>query len=187
MSGSFKRGSKIRAIRDIDTGFSKTFAVGKQAQRVLLDPSIRDIENDVLGRLGGLFERFQQLPDAVVSPFRRNLEKARARIARGFQRRGLTGTLAGRFLQSEARQDETEAGELLGRTLFQTGKAEQSVLESILGLSAQRTERELRSLGVGTDIGAQVLRARIARAEAEGRDLDRILGIAGRGLGALGS
>lgn len=190
MSGALKKlgggGSRVRPIRNIDTGFSRTFARDKRSQGVRLDPTIRDLEEETLVGLRGLFQRFQELPAAVVSPFRRNLDQARAQLARGFGRRGLGGSsLVGSFLQGQAREDETAAGELLARTNFDVGNAERSVINDISNIKRDRTQRELSALGIGQDIARLVLGADQFNAQQSRNSFLTGASILGRGLASI--
>ncbi len=181
----------INPIRNVDTGLSRTFARGETSQGVRLDSSIRDLENENIDSLRGIFQRFQQLPEAVVSPFRRNLDRRRAELRRGFARRGLGGSsIADSFLQGQARQDEQEASELLGRALFDVGNAERGVVNDLRGISSERTARELSSLGVGQDIARLVIQGNIAQEQINSQNRRNAFntgaGILGRGFSAFG-
>lgn len=188
MSGALKGGAKkVRAIRNIDTGFSRTFKTGKTSQAVRLDPSIRDLENEGIENTRSLFTAVEGLPDAVIGPLRRRLEKARAETARGFGRRGISGSLARSFIGGQEREDETALTEALAKVNFQVGDFKRALGNDLRLSKLDRTQRELSVLGVGQNIGQQVLQAQIANAQQSTSRFNAVAGIAGRGLTAAGT
>ncbi len=186
MSRAFGGGNpKLRVPANFTTPFSRSINQGG-TQFTEIDPSVRALQEESLTGLRGVLGRFQELPSAVINPFRRNLERRRAQSRRSFERRGLGGSsLVSDLLQQQAREDETEAGELLGRTLFEVGKAEQDVFTTIEGIGSTRFTQELESLGFGRKVAELILEKQQKEFENRFNNREALLGFLGRASSAL--